>query len=195
MKYKLTFGISLLLITLLLAVLPTSGEEAIYKDVIRLHVIAASDSAEDQANKLYVRDAVLARYGESLSAYPSRDTAARAAEILLPEIENTAREALLDCGVDADVRVTLTEEEYPRRDYDTFSLPAGKYLSMRILIGEAEGQNWWCVLYPPLCLETSLGGDASLSDAEWGLLSDNGGGKYTPRFKILEVLESLFRES
>ncbi len=193
MKQKVTFGITLLLIALILAVLPVNGEEQIYNDVIRLHVLAASDRAEDQANKLLVRDAVLRKYGSALSEYPTRDTAATAARRLLPDIERTATETLRAACVTDPVRVILTEEIYPRRDYATFSLPAGEYLSLRILIGDAAGQNWWCVIYPPLCLDTALEGDTALDDAEWGLLTENGNGHYTARFKILELLESLWK--
>ncbi len=193
MKQKLTFGICLLWIALILSVLPVSGEEAIYDDVIRLHILAASDSDADQKNKLLVRDAVLEKYGSALRDYPTQELAARAVTALIPEIERTAEETLRSLGDAHRVRVTLTEEEYPRRSYAYFSLPAGSYLSLRILIGEAEGQNWWCVLYPPLCLDTALEGDTTLDDAEWGLLTENGKGRYTPRFKILELLESVFK--
>lgn len=183
--------ICLLLATLLLAALPVRGEEEIYSDVIRLHIIAASDTEEDQALKLSVRDAVLGVYGSALTSYPDRDSAAAAARELLPGIRSLAEQTLREAGCDKPVSVTLTEEEYPTRDYETFSLPAGRYLSLRVLIGEAEGHNWWCVLYPPLCLDTATEGEL-LSDAEWGLLTENGGGHYQVRFKLLEWLKMLF---
>ncbi len=183
--------ICLLLATLLLAALPVRGEEEIYSDVIRLHIIAASDTEEDQALKLAVRDAVLGVYGSALTSYPDRDSAAEAARELLPGIRSLAEQTLREAGCDKPVSVTLTEEEYPTRDYETFSLPAGRYLSLRVLIGEAEGHNWWCVLYPPLCLDTATKGEL-LSDAEWGLLTENGGGHYQVRFKLLEWLKMLF---
>ncbi len=192
MKRKLAFGFSILLIALIIAVLPISGEEKIYDDVIRLHILAESDSEEDQAVKLLVRDAVIEEYGTALSRYPDQESAADAARALIPAITATAEETLHAAGHHVPVQVTLTEEEYPRRDYGTFSLPAGSYLSMRILLGDAEGQNWWCVMYPPLCLDTALDGDAHLSDAEWGLLHTSRKGKYTPRFKLLEFLENIF---
>lgn len=183
--------ICLLLATLLLAALPVRGEEAIYADVIRLHIIAASDTEEDQALKLSVRDAVLGVYGSALTSYPDRDSAAEAARELLPGIRSLAEQTLREAGCDKPVSVTLTEEEYPTRDYETFSLPAGRYLSLRVLIGEAEGHNWWCVLYPPLCLDTATDGEL-LTDAEWGLLTENGGGHYRVKFKLLEWLKKVF---
>ena len=178
----------LLLATVLLAALPVEGEEAIYTDVIRLHIIAASDTEEDQALKLAVRDAVLGVYGSALTSYPDRDSAAEAARGMLPGIQSLAERTLREAGCSAPVSVTLTEEAYPTRDYETFSLPAGRYLSLRILIGAAEGHNWWCVLYPPLCLDTATEGER-LTDAEWGLLTENGGGHYQVKFKVLEWLK------
>ena len=133
--------ICLLLATLLLAALPVEGEEAIYADVIRLHIIAASDTEEDQTLKLAVRDAVLSVYGSALTSYSDRDSAAEAAREMLPGIRSLAEQTLREAGCDKPVSVTLTEEEYPTRDYETFSLPAGRYLSLRVLIGEAEGHN------------------------------------------------------
>lgn len=183
--------ICLLLATLLLAALPVRGEEEIYSDVIRLHIIAASDTEEDQVLKLSVRDAVLGVYGSALTSYPDRDSAAEAAREMLPGIRSLAEQTLREAGCDKPVSVTLTEEEYPTRDYETFSLPAGRYLSLRVLIGEAEGHNWWCVLYPPLCLDTATDGEL-LTDAEWGLLTENGGGHYRVKFKLLEWLKKVF---
>lgn len=183
--------ICLLLATLLLAALPVEGEEAIYADVIRLHIIAASDTEEDQTLKLAVRDAVLSVYGSALTSYSDRDSAAEAAREMLPGIRSLAEQTLREAGCDKPVSVTLTEEEYPTRDYETFSLPAGRYLSLRVLIGEAEGHNWWCVLYPPLCLDAATEGEL-LTDAEWGLLTENGGGHYRVKFKLLEWLKKVF---
>ncbi len=183
--------ICLLLATLLLAALPVRGEEEIYSDVIRLHIIAASDTEEEQTLKLSVRDAVLGVYGSALTSYPDRDSAAEAAREMLPGIRSLAEQTLREAGCDKPVSVTLTEEEYPTRDYETFSLPAGRYLSLRVLIGEAEGHNWWCVLYPPLCLDTATDGEL-LTDAEWGLLTENGGGHYRVKFKLLEWLKKVF---
>ena len=181
----------LLLAILLLTALPVEGEEGIYTDVIRLHIIAASDAEEDQVLKLAVRDAVLSVYGSALTSYPDRDSAAEAARAMLPDIRSLAEQTLRAAGCTAPVSVTLSEEDYPTRDYETFSLPAGRYLSLRIRIGEAEGHNWWCLLYPPLCLDTATEGE-TLTDAEWGLLTENGGGQYQIKFRILELLKKLF---
>ena len=187
MKHTARLIICLLLCTLVIAALAVSGEEEIYHDVIRLHIIAASDSERDQSFKLLVRDAVLETYGSALTSCPTRDDARAVLEPLLPAVETLA-----EAGCDAPVAVTLGEETYPTRDYETFSLPAGKYLSLRILIGDAAGHNWWCVLYPPLCLDTALEESSQLTDAEYGLLRGNNQGKYSVKFKVLELLEELF---
>ncbi len=191
MKRTILTVISLLAATLILAALPVSGEEEIYGDVIRLHVLAASDDAEDQKRKLLVRDAVLDEWGNLLADCGSRAEAeARLDAACLAAIGETAREALLASGGGAEVAVTLSVEAYPTRNYGSFSLPAGEYLSLRIVIGEGEGQNWWCVLFPPLCTagaleEVPLG----LSDAEFALIRER---DTAVRFKALEILSALF---
>lgn len=194
MKRTFYLALCLLICTLLLAVLPVNGEENIYRDVIRLHILAASDSEEDQRAKLAVRDAVLEKYGSALSDFPNRESAAEAARGMLGEIEETAREALAASGCDSSVTVTLSEEAYPTRDYGSFSLPAGTYLSLRVLIGEAAGHNWWCVLYPPMCLGVCTDADTplGLTEPEYGLMTENGEGKYTVKFRVLELLEQCF---
>ena len=182
----------LLLLVCMLSVLPVNGEEAVFDGVIRLHILANSDNPEDQANKLAVRDAVLKAYGDALAGYPTREAAAEELSYLLPEMEALAKKTLEGLGDGSPVAVTLTEETYPRRDYGTFALPAGEYLSLRILIGEAAGENWWCVLYPPLCLGTATDTPVGMEDATYGLLTENGGGSYTVKFRLLELLETYF---
>ena len=155
---------SLLCAAVIIHALPTQGEESIYDRVIRLHVLANSDSEEDQALKLRVRDAILTALDEqSLTADNARD-----AELLyaaqLSALTSIARDTITEAGYDYDCYVTLTKEPYPIRTYrngdDCYTLPAGTYRSLRVMIGEAVGQNWWCVLFPPLCL--SLAADNAL---------------------------------
>lgn len=192
MKKTVLVMLSLLVATLMLAALPISGEERIYDDVIRLHVLAASDDAADQEKKLLVRDAVLAEWGDLLADCGSRTEAqARLDGASLAEIRATARQALSDAGDFSDVEVLLSVEEYPTRDYGSFSLPAGEYLSLRIVIGEGEGRNWWCVLFPPLCTAGALQDvPLGLSDAEFSLIRKR---DTSVRFKALEVLSSVFK--
>ena len=193
-----TYVLGLLLCTLLVLVLPVAGEEALYDDVLRFHVLANSDSEEDQTLKLAVRDRVLAVYGDALAECTDKDAAASLIEELRLEIGQTALDCVRENGYDYGVSVTLTREDYPRRSYEDVTLPSGEYLSLRIVIGEGAGQNWWCVLFPPMCIGNALGGEVSreesvpvfLSNAEYKLIS--GGGRYALRFRALELLESLF---
>lgn len=191
MKKTAFLMLAILLVCLILTVLPLRGEERIYEDVIRLHVLAASNSERDQALKLSVRDAVLAEWSELLSSAESR---AEAEAILdgacLSEIAKTAERALAAAGADVPVSVTLSVEEYPTRDYGSFALPRGSYLSLRIILGEGEGRNWWCVLFPPLCTAGALSEvPLGLSEAEMALISKK---DKQVRFKTLEVLAALF---
>ena len=135
----------------------TSGAVALHtqsqlaEKVVRLHVLANSDSEEDQALKLKVRDAVLEQATETLRGADSQTEACRRLTDMLPELEETARVIITANGYDYGVRAELAETSFPTKEYDGFALPAGEYLALRVLIGEAAGQNWWCVLYPGLC--------------------------------------------
>ena len=184
-------AVLILLAALFLAVCPAAGEEAIYRDVIRLHILAASDGESDQSDKLAVRDAILSEYGDLFRGFTDRNEAQNALTGELREkIAATAKRTLTERGSEAPVTVALSEEDYPTRDYGSFSLPAGRYLSLRVVIGEGEGQNWWCVLFPPLCTAAAVEGvPLGLSDAEYRLLTD---GKASVRFKTLELLSSWF---
>ncbi len=161
--------------------------------LIRLHVIANSDSEEDQARKLQVRDAVL-ELTEVQANDP--DEAERSLVQLLPEIRQAAEDCLRAQGCDDPVEVTLGLESYPTRVYDNFALPAGNYQSLRIVIGEGKGQNWWCVVFPSICFRATMGDleeaaqTAGLTDGEIRLITDNPDG-YTLKFKSWELLLKL----
>lgn len=160
--------------------------------LIRLHVLAASDSASDQADKLAVRDAVLAELSPALQDCRSRAEAVSCVRALLPEVETAARDTLRALGSTEDVSVTLSEEAYPVRVYDTFALPADRYMSLRVAIGEGGGHNWWCVVFPPLCLAAS----EEDGDEAWAVFSPDeqrlitGEGRVL-RLKALEWWEKL----
>ena len=188
-----SFGtlLCLLACALLFAVMPTEREGAVYEETVRLHILAASDKKEDQSYKLEVRDALLATYGEALCG-ATPDEAKEKIQQLLPDIERTANETLAASGASYGARATLSREWYDTRDYGSFTMPNGYYTSLVISLGEGEGQNWWCVMYPPLCLDIAL--DAPRDD---GMLDTLGGGitqadgGYQVRFKTLELLSSL----
>lgn len=161
--------------------------------VIRLHVLANSDSEEDQALKLEVRDRVL----ETTSALLAGETEPQAAAILLDQhlddIAQTAAQEISAQGHDDRVEVRLEQTWFPTRQYQGISLPAGNYLALRVLIGAAEGHNWWCVVFPNLCLpavsERALEA-STLTPGQISLLQEEET-SYVFRFKALELWQSL----
>ena len=144
-------GISVLTVTACAALQAQSQRMA--EKIIRLHVVANSDSNVDQAVKLCVRDAVLR---EAQCALSSAADAKQAILTDLPALEAAANAELQRQGSGDTARVSFRRELFPTRDYDTFSLPSGVYQSLRVTIGKGEGHNWWCVLYPNLCFMDSV---------------------------------------
>lgn len=122
------------------------------EDILRLHVVAASDTEEDQAVKLQVRDAILGSLKDGLEKLSSPEEAYAYVQSMLPQLEETANRVLKEAGFADKAAVSLGEEAFPIREYDTFTLPSGVYQSLRVVIGEGEGHNWWCVVFPQLCL-------------------------------------------
>lgn len=155
--------------------------------LVRLHVIAASDSAADQAEKLAVRDAVLRCLTPKLNGAESAGEARKIimrAETLIFRAAKTATKQ--------SVRVDFGTEHYPTRDYGAFALPAGDYDSLRITLGAGEGKNWWCVVFPPLCTQEALSPDAveTLSKQDRALITREDG-EYEIRFRILELWDMV----
>ena len=164
--------------------------------VVRLHILANSDSEEDQALKLRVRDRVLERATELLEQTGDRREAADVLQSHLPELERIAAEEISDCGYEYDVTAEVANTMFPTKEYDGFTLPAGEYLALRIIIGEGNGHNWWCVVFPSLC--TAATSDALKTCAEIGGLENSetelitgGEEAYTLRFKSFEWLQQL----
>lgn len=190
---KVAFGIlSILTAMLIVAALPTEADAEIYSDTLRLHILAASDSDEDQALKLAVRDKILTEYSEELSGVAALEDARATLEARLPDIIATAQDVVIASGYDYTVTASLGEEWYDTRDYGELSLPRGVYTSLIIKIGEGQGRNWWCVMYPPMCLD--LATDAPSDDwtsgytgEELSLIS----GKYRVKFKLLELISEF----
>ena len=163
--------------------------------VVRLHVLANSDSEEDQALKLLVRDAVLERATGILEQSAGRAEAEALLRESLPELETIAEETVRANGYSYAVTAELEDTSFPTKEYDGFSLPAGEYLALRILIGEGAGQNWWCVVFPPLCTaasadvpETALA--AGFTEDQVGLMTEEDSG-YVLKFKAVEWWEQL----
>ena len=163
--------------------------------VVRLHVLANSDSEEDQALKLQVRDRVLARATELLEQSEDQASAKALLTAHLSELQTLAEEEIAAQGHDYAVTAQLAQTSFPTREYDGFTLPAGEYLALRIIIGEGAGQNWWCVVFTPLCTTASadlpaaaLG--AGLSEDQVRLITEEDSG-YVLKFKAVELWEHL----
>ena len=166
--------------------------------VIRLHVIANSDSQEDQALKLEVRDRILERAQE---LYPPKATLEQARTVLeesLPELSQIGQQTVEEAGYSYPVTAQLTECWFPTKEYEEFALPAGTYTALRIVIGEGEGQNWWCVAFPPLCLGAASQSveeatQAGYFDADQTALITGESEGYVLKFKGMELLGELKR--
>ena len=133
-------------------------QEAAYENPFRLHVIANSDSAEDQSVKLEVRDAVLEEAKEVFTGTFSLDEAKRLAELNEKRFEQAANAVLRNKGMKYSCSVETGRFSFPEKDYEGLIYPAGEYPALRVVLGEGEGQNWWCVMYPPLCITGRRGG-------------------------------------
>lgn len=176
------------------AVIPSAKEAEIYDSCVRLHVIANSDSEKDQELKLRVRDRLLERVNKSETK--SKEETLAWLEENKNELLELAKNEIIKSGEDYDVSMEIGLENYPTRHYEDFSLPAGKYTSVRVIIGEGKGQNWWCVLYPPLCNEGAISYsddeyiDVGLTKEQYSLITQSSG-KYKVKFKILEVASEI----
>ena len=198
MKKILTVITVFCIVMLLTFLLPTHGEAEIYDNVIRLHVIANSDSESDQLLKLKVRDSVLKAANDISIDFNDISKARAVFEKNLFVLEEAAKKCITEEGDSYDVSVCLTEECYPTKTYENLCFPAGEYLSLQVKIGEAVGENWWCVLFPPLCM--SAASEMTAADAlveigftsdQYRIITDTKDVSYNVRFKILESFESI----
>lgn len=131
---------------------PTQLQQAVADgSIVRLHIIAAGDDPKEQETKLVVRDAVLKAHASQLSDAQSPQEMADIIRQQLPQIEETAKKAALTQGYDGPVNAQWGVFPFPDREYAGELVPAGDYTALRIVIGDGEGANWWCVMYPPLC--------------------------------------------
>ena len=163
--------------------------------VVRLHILANSDSEEDQALKLRVRDRVLERATELLEQTGDRREAEEVLQSHLPELERIAAEEISACGYEYDVTAEVANTMFPTKEYDGFTLPAGEYLALRIIIGEGNGHNWWCVVFPPLCTTAAADVPASalaagFDEEEVALVTEENEG-YVLKFKAMEWWEAI----
>ena len=166
-------------------------QAALSRELVRLHVVAASDEAREQAVKLEVRDAVLAYLEPRLDGV---EDSAAAREVISGSLQGIAEAAAERAG-GRGVTVSLARERFPLRRYDSFTLPAGEYDSLRVTLGAGEGHNWWCVVFPPLCTSSVQSDEirAAMSTEELAIITESDG--YELRFRTVELwgeIKALF---
>ncbi len=165
----------------------TAADGNLSDKLVRLHVVAQSDSEEDQSLKLAVRDRALELLSAPLDGVTDVSSAKGIIRENIPMLEEELNEFILKRGFSSAVTVTLEREPFPTREYATFSLPAGPYDALRIVIGDGAGQNWWCVVFPPLCAAGAIEDAPALGlDGEDLSLITKPDGGYTVKFKIAE---------
>lgn len=169
--------------------------QQLQSNVIRVHVIANSDDPEDQRIKLSVRDAVIDYLKDDMEFMTDAQDAKAYIYEELPQLESIVNSTLAESGSNDYAHVSLTKEAFGMREYDTFRLPSGIYDSLKIEIGNAEGKNWWCVVFPSLCLPTTTEefmDTAVASGFDQGLVSTlSGNERYEVRFFFLDCLGKL----
>ena len=161
------------------------------RDVVRLHVVANSNGAEDQAVKLLVRDAVLEEAARWYQGAGSMEEASSQLCTHLQSIAGAARQVLGEQGMGYSATAQMTEMYFPTRDYGDFRLPAGRYRTLRVTLGEGAGKNWWCVVFPSLCLPAATQEEALLTLPEGERQVVEGGQEVQVKLKAVELWESL----
>ena len=193
MKWK-TIEKALLLGCILTVAITFSGFagtcETLPNEVLRLHVLANSDSEEDQALKLAVRDRILQEGSAVMDGVSNKEDAIEAAKEAIPALEKAAQEEIRERGYSYPVSIAIEKVYFPTRQYGDTTLPAGKYDALRVVIGSGEGHNWWCVLFPALCLPAAEDTPELSEVLTPGELDTvQGGEKYEVRFKLWEMYE------
>lgn len=170
-------------------------QEALARKMVRLHIIANSDSREDQNLKLQVRDSILDFTTGVLAQAENQKAAQQRLSAALPEIQRLAAREIATAGYDYTVEARLEPAEFPHKEYDGFALPAGEYSALRLVIGAGKGQNWWCVVYPPICMaaasdwqDTALAAGLDEEDIELITEADT---EYVLKFRSVELWEQL----
>ncbi|MBQ9941265.1 MAG: stage II sporulation protein R [Clostridia bacterium] len=168
----------------IVAFFPCSQDTSVYRDTIRIHVIANSDSIPDQNLKLIVRDRVIETANTLIKNCNSKNEAVDILSKNITILEKTAYDAQKKYGYLYNITATISPEYYPTRNYENFRLPEGKYTSLKINIGKAQGQNWWCVIYPSFCLKPAVKNIPNIADTSPNV-------RYKIKFKILEWFSKI----
>ena len=166
--------------------------KSVAEKLTRLQVVAHSDADGDQRVKLAVRDRVLEIASRATAGCTDPDDARRRLAAALPEIERAAGETVYAAGRAYPARVSLGKTAYPFRDYGTFALPGGEYTALRVVLGDGAGHNWWCVMYPPLCVQVDGVTGEYFTDGEQDILYNPE--NYEIRFKCVEIFNEIFSE-
>ena len=197
-KDKILLSVSAIAISLYMAfscTYFTASAGTVKEDVVRLHILANSDSEIDQAVKLKVRDALLETNASILSDDVTKENAKEHFENSKEMLLKTAEKTLKENGFDYSVKITLQEEYFETRAYGDMIFPAGQYTALKVILGDGEGKNWWCVMFPPLCIPAADGIETNGNTADYLTRSGdkivNGGEKYIVKFKFLEIYEEL----
>lgn len=173
----------------------TASAQTVKDDVVRLHILANSDSEIDQAVKLKVRDALLKTNASILSDDVTKENAKEHFKNSRETLLKTAKKTLKENGFDYEVKITLQNEYFNTRTYGNLTFPAGQYTALKVILGEGEGKNWWCVMFPPLCVPAADGIETNENTADYLTQSGekivNSGDKYIVKFKLLEIYEEL----
>lgn len=180
-------------LTVIYSVIPFEAQcSELSDDVFRLHILANSDSEEDQSLKIKVRDRVLEFTEDLFNSASSKEEAENIISENLQEISNAAYQTVLDNGYDYKVTAEITNMYFTTRYYEGYTLPSGMYDALRITIGEGEGHNWWCVMYPSICISSAEEKDSkakeALNDDEYDIVRNE---QYQYKFKIVEMFEKI----
>lgn len=180
-------------LTVIFSLIPFQAQcENISRDVFRLHILADSDSEYDQSVKLRVRDRVL-KYSEALfRSAASKEEAEELIRRNLAGIESVAQDELNALGCGCTAKAELKNMYFSTRCYDSYTLPSGMYDALRITIGSGRGHNWWCVMYPSICVSAASEQDdrarQALDSNEYDIVKNE---KFTYKFKVVELFEKL----
>ena len=173
------------------------SQRALADKTLRLHIVANSDTPRDQEQKIRLRDHILGEIRDMALDCSDLESAERAIKRELPRLRESAKDFLVKDGSHYDVSVTLCTETFGTRQYDTFSLPAGEYHALRIVIGEGMGKNWWCVVFPTLCNATDpeelerMAEEGGYAEGELAFIRREDT-KYKLQFKVLEWFKKVF---
>ncbi|MCH5297308.1 MAG: stage II sporulation protein R [Ruminococcus sp.] len=180
-------------LTVIYSVIPFEAQcSELSKDVFRLHILANSDSKADQSLKIKVRDKVLEFTEDLFNSASSKEEAESIISDNLQSISNVAYQTVIDNGYDYKVTAQITNMYFSTRYYEEYTLPSGMYDALRITIGEGEGHNWWCVMYPSICISSAQDKDSKAKEVfdenEYDIVRNE---QYQYKFKIVEMFEKF----